>query len=275
MSTETGRIVQRCSWPLTSCGRLPTRQTKGSYYGQQGAQCSKSANKSGWGWIRSDGSGQPQQLLGNLGNPRPFSLAPTGRLAIAEQNEGLPVIYTVPIDLSELEHPKAQKKEPFLVDPTIVQVAPAFSPDGKFLAYASTESGPNEIFVRPFPGPGGKWKVSQSGGRFPVWSRTAHELLFLGGDDHIMAVDYSTQGDLFHAGKPRVWSPVPVRSMGLRQNFDLSPDGKRVVMFPQPESQESLHFTFLLNFFDEVRRKAPANGKSPYGPSRAISSGRE
>jgi hypothetical protein len=212
-------------------------------------------------WIRADGSGQPQQLLGNLANPRPFSLARTGRLAIAQQNEGLPVIYTVPIDLSDLEHPKAGKQEPFLVDPTIVQVAPAFSPDGKFLAYASNESGSNEIFVRPFPGPGGKWKVSQSGGRFPVWSRTAHELLFLGGDDHIMAVDYSTQGDSFRAGKPRVWSPVPVRSMGLRQNFDLAPDGKRVVMFPQPESQESLHFTFLLNFFDEVRRKAPANGK--------------
>jgi len=212
-------------------------------------------------WIRADGSGQPQQLLGNLGNPRPFSIAPAGRLAIVQQNEGLPDIYTVPIDLSDLEHPKAGKQEPFLVDPTIVQVAPAFSPDGKFLAYASNESGSNEIFVRPFPGPGGKWKVSQSGGRFPVWSRAAHELLFLGGDDHIMAVDYSTQGDSFHAGKPRIWSPLPVRRMGLRQNFDLSPDGKRVVMFPQSESQESLRFTFLLNFFDEVRRKAPANGK--------------
>jgi Tol biopolymer transport system component/predicted Ser/Thr protein kinase len=226
-------------------------------------------------WIRSDGSGQPQQLVGNLGNPRPFSLAPTGRLAIVQQDKALPDIYTVPIDLSDLEHPKAGKEEPFLVDPTVVQVDPAFSPDGKFLAYASTESGALEVFVRLFPGPSGRWKVSQSGGMFPVWSRAAHELLFLGSDDHIMAVDYSTQGDLFRAGKPRVWSPVPVRRMGLRQNFDLSPDGKRVVMFPQPESQESLHFTFLLNFFDEVRRKAPANGKSPYGPPRAISSGRE
>jgi predicted Ser/Thr protein kinase len=212
-------------------------------------------------WIRADGSGQPQQLLGNLGNPRPFSLAPAGRLAIVQQNEGLPDIYTVPIDLSDLEHPKAAKEEPFLVDPTVLHDDPAFSPDGKFLAYASTESGSIEIFVRPFPGPGGKWKVSQSGGKFPVWSRAAHELLFLGSDDHIMAVDYSTQGDLFRAGKPRVWSPVPLRRMGLRENFDLSPDGKRVVMFPQPESHESLHFTFLLNFFDEVRRKAPANGK--------------
>jgi predicted Ser/Thr protein kinase len=212
-------------------------------------------------WIRADGSGQPQQLLGDLGNPRPFSLALTGRLAIGQLNEGLPDICTVPIDLRDLEHPKAGKEEPFLVDATVVQGDPAFSPDGKFLAYASNESGPNEVFVRPFPGPGGKWKVSQSGGKFPVWSRAAHELLFLGGDDHIMAVDYSTQGDSFHAGKPRVWSPLPVRRTGLRQNFDLSPDGKRVVMFPQPESQESLHFTFLLNFFDEVRRKVPANGK--------------
>jgi predicted Ser/Thr protein kinase len=212
-------------------------------------------------WIRADGSGQPQQLLGNLGNLRPFSLAPTGRLAIVQQNEALPYTYTLPIDLSDLEHPKAGKEEPFFVDPTVVETDPAFSPDGKFLAYASTESGPLEVFVRPFPGPGGKWKVSQSGGMFPVWSRAAHELLFLGGDDHIMAVDYSTQGDSFRAGKPRVWSPVPVRRMGLRQNFDLSPDGKRVVMFPQPESHESLHFTFLLNFFDEVRRKVPANGK--------------
>jgi len=212
-------------------------------------------------WIRADGSGQPQQLLGNLGNPRPFSLAPAGRLAIVQQDEALPDTYTVPIDLSDLEHPKAGKEEPFLVDPTIVDTDPAFSPDGKFLAYASTESGPIQIFVRPFPGPGGKWKVSQSGGKFPVWSPAAHELLFLGGDDHIMAVDYSTQGDLFRSGKPRIWSPVPVRRMGLRKNFDLSPDGKRVVMFPQPESQESLHFTFLVNFFDEVRRKVPANGK--------------
>jgi Tol biopolymer transport system component/predicted Ser/Thr protein kinase len=210
-------------------------------------------------WIRADGSGQPQQLLGNIGNPRPFSLAPTGRLAIVQQNEVIPDIYTVPIDLSDLEHPKAAKEEPFPKDPTIVQVDPAFSPDGKFLAYVSTESGRTEIFVRPFPGPGGKWNVSQRGGMFPVWSRAAHELLFLGTDDHIMVVDYSTQGDSFRAGKPRVWSPVPVRRMGLRQNFDLSPDGKRVVMFPQSESQESLHFTFLLNFFDEVRRKVLAN----------------
>ena len=75
-----------------------------------------------------------------------------------------------------------------------MEVDPAFSPDGKFLAYASNESGAEEVFVRPFPGPGGKWKISTAGGKFPAWSRATRELLFLGGDDRIMAVE------LFDAG---------------------------------------------------------------------------
>ena len=147
-----------------------------------------------------------------------------------------------------------------MADPKIVQVDPAFSPDGKFLAYASSESGRNEVFVRPFPGPGGKWKISTDGGWFPAWSRTTHEILFLGDDDHIMAVNYTSQGDTFNSGIPHVWSSTQVRRMGVQQNFDVSPDGKRVVMFPRPteeQSQGSLHATFLLNFFDEVRRRVP------------------
>ena len=141
---------------------------------------------------------------------------------------------------------------------------PAFSPDGKFIAYASSEAGEMEVWVRPFPGPGGKWKVSTSAGQFPAWSAAAHELLFLGIDDRIMAASYTTQGDSFSAGPPRVWSPVKVRRTGVQLNFDVAPDGKRVAMFPYPEVEAkggSLHATILLNFFDEVRRKAPLSRK--------------
>src|SRR6185295_72368 len=109
------------------------------------------------------------------------------------------------------------------------------------------------------PGPGGKWKVSTKGGKFPAWSAATHELLFLGGDDRIMAAPYSTQGDSFNTGAVRVWSPTQIRRNNVQQNFDVSPDGKRVVMFPKPVAEEtggSLHATFLLNFFDEVRRRA-------------------
>ena len=140
-----------------------------------------------------------------------------------------------------------------------MEVDPAFSPDGRFLAYASTESGPNDVYVQPFPRTGGKWKVSTAGGKFPAWSRTTRELFFLGGDDRIMVVNYTVEGNSFISGSPRAWSPTQVFRDGVRQNFDVSPDGKRVVMFPRPieQAEGSLHTTFLLNFFDEVRRRIP------------------
>jgi hypothetical protein len=75
-----------------------------------------------------------------------------------------------------------------------------------------------------------------------------------------MVANYSIQGDSFSPGVPRVWSPTPVRRNGVQLNFDISPDGKRVIMFPQPvaeTSTENLHATFLLNFFDGVRRRVP------------------
>ena len=68
------------------------------------------------------------------------------------------------------------------------------------------------------------------------------------------------QGDSFSAGKPRVWSPVRIRRTSVVQNFDLAPDGKRVAFFPRPaedQSKGSVHATFLLNFFDELRRRVP------------------
>jgi len=211
-------------------------------------------------WTRADGAGQRQLLVEKMASPRPTSFAPDGRLVFSPQTGSLPDIWTLPIDLTDPDHPKPGKAEPFLAEPTVVEVDAAFSPDGKFIAYSSSESGSSEVFVRPFPGPGGKWRVSTMGGKFPVWSPTTHELLFLAGDDRIMAANYSMQGDSFSAVTPRVWSPTQVLRTGVLQDFDASSDGKRIVMFPRPAAENaggSLHATFLLNFFDEVRRRIP------------------
>jgi hypothetical protein len=117
------------------------------------------------------------------------------------------------------------------------------------------------VFVRSFPDPKGKWKISVDGGKFPAWSRQTSELLFLGADDRIMVVTYTVAGGAFSASRPRAWSPTPVRRDGVRQNFDISSNGTRAVVVPRPAGEQvegNLHAAFVLNFFDEVRRRIPA-----------------
>jgi serine/threonine-protein kinase len=210
-------------------------------------------------WIRADGSGEPQRILEKANNPRPWNFSAGGRLVYSPfGTQGLPDIWTVPLDLTDPDHPKVGKAEAFLTE-SYVEVDPVISPDGRFIAYASTESGPNATYVRAFPGPGGKWKIAD-GAKFPAWSPKTHELFFLGADDRIWVAAYSINGESFIAGAPRQWSPTQVLRDSVRQNFDVSPDGKLVAMYPRPAQDKAggtLHANFLLNFFDEVRRRIP------------------
>jgi len=137
--------------------------------------------------------------------------------------------------------------------------SPAFSPDGRWLAYMDAESGSNQVYVRAYPDRGEKWPISDNGGSHPVWSRTRPELLYEGDDGRIMAAAYTIRGTSFVPDKPRPWNPVRLATMGLTQAFDLAPDGERVVaLLPAdtPESRETLkHVTLMLNFPDELRRR--------------------
>ena len=141
---------------------------------------------------------------------------------------------------------------------------PAFSPDGQWLAYASEESGRREVYVQPFPGPGGKVVISTDGGGFPQWSPNGRELFFLSPDRRIMVVDYTIKGNSFSSGVPRLWSKQQIllkSGGGPYQSYALAPDGKRfaVLLYPDgtAEHLNALHLTFLLNFGDELRRRVP------------------
>jgi serine/threonine-protein kinase len=148
---------------------------------------------------RSDGAGQPQMFTqgGTSQVQRPWSFSPDGRrLAYTESAESSEQIWTVPVE-EQNGQLKAGTPEPFLKD-QFVDAEPTFSPDGKWMAYTSPESGPREVYVRPFPPPasgqGGKWGISNRGGTNPVWSRTSHDLLYLAPDGQVMAASYTGCG---------------------------------------------------------------------------------
>jgi serine/threonine-protein kinase len=221
-------------------------------------------------WTRSDGAGKPQPLIQSKGGQIPYSFTPDGkRLAYQERTNAGLHLWTVPVE-SDGVGLRAGKPELFL-ETQFNDRGPVFSPDGRWLAYASDESGSYQIYVRAFPGapsgPGGKWQISNSGGIFPVWARNGRELFFRSEDNHVMAAAYIVKGDSFIADKARVWSPKMIADIGQAgTNFDVSPDGKRVAALMPVEGLEEQkaqnHVIFLLNFFDELRRRVPAGGKN-------------
>jgi Tol biopolymer transport system component/predicted Ser/Thr protein kinase len=213
-------------------------------------------------WIRADGAGGAQTLLMQSKDLLiPWSFSPDGRrLAFTEVSADHPSVWTLPLDMTDPEHPKPGQPEPFL---ETVSHDPVFSPNGRWIAYTSSESGTLEVYVRPFPGPGGRWQVSSGGGQFPIWSRAGRELFFASLDLHIMVAGYTTSSDTFEADKARPWSNIQLLALGNTPAFDLNPDGKRfaVAVRPRAATEQSgpVHVTVILNFFDLLRRRAPVS----------------
>jgi hypothetical protein len=209
-------------------------------------------------WARADGASPPQPLSTKQSIVYPGSMTPDGkRLAFAEANGNAGQLWSLPLE-SAAGQVKAGAPERFLKS-AFSEAQPSFSPDGTWLAYESNSSGTVEIYVRPFPAGGGLWKISNSGGRNPIWSRNGRELLYQAGDRE-MAVSYSAKGGTFVAEKPRGW----VAKVGGGA-YDLSPDGKRLLVVApvaSPDAPKAEHEVVLFqNFFEYLRQKAPADKK--------------
>jgi serine/threonine protein kinase/Tol biopolymer transport system component len=214
---------------------------------------------------RSDGVGKPQPLIQSKSLQYPWSFTPDGkRLAFMESSSGSYHLWTVPLE-SGSAGLRAGKPEVFLQTQEDER-DPFFSPDGRWMAYSSNESGTFQVYVRAFPDKGGKWQISNSGGTYPMWSRNGHELFFETLDNHIMVAAYAVKGDSFVTDKPRVWSEKQIGGIAnAGRNVDLAPDGKRIVALMPVETAEGQkaqsHVIFLENFFDEVRRRTATGTK--------------
>jgi len=218
-------------------------------------------------WIRADGAGDAQRLTESKSLHYAGSWRPDGKvLAFSQQSPGATAfdILTLPIEGDEKSGWKPGDPKPF-VNSAFSEREPAFSPDGRWLAYESNESGSYEVYVRPFPGPGGKWQISTGGGVFPEWFRNGKELFYRTPDSKIMVVTYTGSGDSFHADKPQLWSPGQFTDRGLGNlNFDLHPDGKRFAVLKAPGTGQTAavnKLNFIFNFFEELRRRTARQSK--------------
>jgi len=213
-------------------------------------------------WKRADGAGDVLRLTQTKRQKRATSWRPDGKVLVFTQlnPDTSWDILTMSMEGDEKTGWKPQEPKPFLNGPFNEQDA-VFSTDGRWLAYASNESGNLEVYVRPFPGPGGRWQISSGGGLFPRWSRATKELFYRTADQKIMAVSYSASGDSFRTGNAQLWSNVQITDRGPAANFDVHPDGKRIVVLKTPKDREPTSdnkLRFFFNFFDELRGKVPA-----------------
>jgi len=174
--------------------------------------------------VASAGSGPERSLLEPDLETKPTDWSPDGRyLLLTVWNSKAGTNY----DLWLLPMTGDHKPVPFLsseADETDAR----FSPDARFVAYASDATGRDEVYVQTFPDPAGKWQVSTDGGRSPTWRRDGRELFFLSPDGHVMASEV-TPGMPFRATTPTAVGPATLAVSWPAFFFDVSPDGRRIL----------------------------------------------
>jgi hypothetical protein len=130
---------------------------------------------------------------------------------------------------------------------------PSLSPDGRWMAYMSDESGRFEVYVRPYPGPGGRWQVSLDGGSEPVWSPTGREIFYRNGD-RMMTATVRTVG-AFEVGARTMLFEGAYHTLPTQiTNYDVTRDGRTFVML-QPVQGTAQTVFVTLNWFDQMRRR--------------------
>ena len=173
-----------------------------------------------------DGTGSIETVLSNGTDNYPCDWSSDGKTILVQTTHGSGLGST---DLM-LYSVADKKSSPWLVTPFVEKQA-RFSPDRRWIAYASDESGRTEIYVRGFDPPGGKWRVSSEGGDSPVWRRDGKELYFLTADSTLMSIAVG-QGATFNGAAPVKLFRIPgeILALGVVTQYDASPDGQRFLM---------------------------------------------
>ena len=200
-------------------------------------------------WIAADGSGTPETLLVRTQPVWEVQFTPDQRTIVFRENhpETSRDIWTAPVD-------SPQAARPLLRTP-FDERAMALSPDGRWLAYVSNETGVDEVYVRQLREGSARWRMSTRGGTEPRWGRAGRELFFRNGDS-MYAVTMRLGADA-QAGPPRALFGGKYQAGLAARNvmYDVSPDGARFLMVREQDSTGSRELNVVLNWFDRMRRR--------------------
>jgi serine/threonine-protein kinase len=201
-------------------------------------------------WQPADGSGPEERLTASTHFQRACSWSPDGKTLVYLERTG--GFATDDLWLLSLE---GEREKRALLDAPFRETHGAVSPNGQFLAYQSDETGSDEIFVRPFPRSGGKWRLSDEGGTQPVWSRSGREIFYRNANK-MMAVRIETE-PAFRAGQPTILFEgsfhLPETSF---PQFDIAPEDQSFVMIQARESWPT-QIHVVLNWFEELKASVP------------------
>ena len=206
-------------------------------------------------WVPADGGTTPERLTYSSLPHYVNSFSPDGQTLILHQGDHPETKEDVLVlDLGG----EAGETRPLLSSPAM-EILAELSPNGRWLAYSSDESGRFEVYVRSYPDLDKKWQISPSGGIEPAWSRDGTELFYR--DEQglsLMAVDIQQEPD-FRPGRPRVLlEGAYVPTIWVGRNYDVAPDGQSFLLVEQElEGIEQAQIQVVLNWFEEVQRIAP------------------
>ena len=128
-----------------------------------------------------------------------------------------------------------------------------FSPDGRWIAYQSNESGRDEVYVTPFPGPGRKWQISTAGGIQPVWRRDGEELFYIAPDSKLISAEVRPGETTFETGQVKPLFDLTRRAGGTP--YDVAPGGERFLVIKYVMSDASSALTLVINWTADLNKK--------------------
>lgn len=209
-------------------------------------------------WQVADGSGS-QELLAKIPNKSilPQAFSPDGKLLLFDDNPS-----SIPRHINVIGVGNNEPKR--LLSGASNDSNPQISPNGRWIAYESLESGRGEVYVRPFPDVNaGRWQISTDGGTRPLWNANGRELFYYVPGGTMMAVPVET-AQSFKAGSPQVIFKGAYAVGWAGRQYSVTPDGKRFLMIKEAalnsgSNPAQTQINVVVNWFDELKERVPTN----------------